>query len=79
MGALTSWYETNVDRGALGANGGFNAATGLTEPATAGTQRAFSKALLDTTMQQVYHSGDDEICGVFTLRQIGVHHLHVRS
>ncbi|BCL70520.1 MULTISPECIES: DUF5309 domain-containing protein [Vibrio] len=57
MGALTSWYETNVDRGALGANGGFNAATGLTEPATAGTQRAFSKALLDTTMQQVYHSG----------------------
>jgi hypothetical protein len=57
LGSLSSWYETNVSRGATGANGGFNDATGLTVAATAGTQRAFSKALLDGTMQQVYSSG----------------------
>jgi hypothetical protein len=57
MGSLASWYETNVDRGTAGANGGFNDATGLTVAATAGTKRAFSKTLLDGTMQQVYTSG----------------------
>lgn len=57
MGSLASWYETNVDRGATGANGGFDVNTGLTVAATAGTQRAFTKTLLDTTMQQVYTSG----------------------
>lgn len=57
FGSLLSWYETNVSRGATGANGGYNDATGLTVAATAGTKRAFSKALLDNTMQQVYNSG----------------------
>ena len=47
MGSLASWYETNVSRGALGANGGFARATGLTAPARPGTKRAFTKALLD--------------------------------
>lgn len=57
MGSLASWYETNVDRGATGANGGFNSATGLTVAATPGAKRAFTKGLLDATMQQVYTSG----------------------
>lgn len=57
FGSLASWYETNVSRGAGGTNGGFNQATGLTVAATAGTKRAFSKALLDDVMQQVYTSG----------------------
>lgn len=54
---LPSIMVTNVSRGAGGANGGFNTGTGLTAPATNGTQRAFSKALMDTVMSQAYTSG----------------------
>jgi hypothetical protein len=57
MGGLPSWYATNVSRGAGGANGGYNTGTKLTVAATTGTQRAFTKALLDTTMQASYVSG----------------------
>lgn len=57
FGSLASWYETNVSRGATGANGGYNSGTGLTEAATPGDQRAFTKTLLDGVMQQVYQSG----------------------
>lgn len=57
FGSLTSWYETNVSRGTGGANGGFDKTTGRTVAATAGAKRAFSKALLDSTMQQVYTTG----------------------
>lgn len=57
MGSLSSWLETNVDRGSSGANGGFNSGTGLTVAPTNGTQRAFTKALLDTVMQEGYQSG----------------------
>ena len=56
-GGLPSWIVTNVSRGATGANGGFDTGTGLTAPATNGTQRAFTKALLDTVMSQAYTSG----------------------
>lgn len=56
-GGLPSWLTTNVSRGASGANGGFNSGTGLTVAATNGTQRAFTKALADTVMGQVYGSG----------------------
>ena len=56
-GSLPSWLETNVDRGGGGANGGFNQGTGLTVAATDGTQRAFTKALLDTVMEATYTSG----------------------
>jgi len=48
-GGLPSWLATNVSRGAAGANGGFSQGSGLTVAATAGTQRAFTKAILDTT------------------------------
>jgi hypothetical protein len=57
FGALPSWYESNVSRGVGGANGGYDEPTGLTVAATDGAQRAFTKALLDETMQQVYQSG----------------------
>ena len=56
-GSLASWYETNVDRGVGGANGGFDQATGLTVAATDGAQRAFTKTMLDSVMQQAYQSG----------------------
>lgn len=56
-GSLSTWAETNVDRGATGANGGFNAGTKLTVAPTNGTQRAFSKGLLDNLLQSAYSSG----------------------
>lgn len=54
---LPAWLTTNVSRGATGANGGFQVGTGLVTPATNGTQRAFTKTLLDTVMSQAYTSG----------------------
>lgn len=57
FGSLPSWLKTNVSRGATGANGGYNSGTGLTVAATDGTQRAFTKALLDDVMEQAYKSG----------------------
>lgn len=57
LGSLNTWIETNVSRGASGANGGFSQGTGLTVAPTPGTQRAFTKAILDSVMQQGYVSG----------------------
>lgn len=57
FGSLSSWLATNVSRGATGANGGYNTGTGLTAAPTNGTQRAFTKTLLDTVMQSGYTSG----------------------
>lgn len=56
-GSLTTWAETNVSRGAGGANGGYNSGTKLTVAPTAGTQRAFTKTLLDSLLQSAYSSG----------------------
>lgn len=56
-GGLPSWLTTNVSRGATGVNGGFNTGTSLTVAATIGTQRAFTKALLDTTLQSCFQNG----------------------
>lgn len=50
--SLSSWVTSNVSRGATGANGGFNQGTGLTVAPTNGTQRAFTKTLMDNVMQQ---------------------------
>ena len=57
LGGLPSWIETNASRGATGADGGFSSGTGLTVAATNGTQRAFTKTLLDDTMQSCYQAG----------------------
>lgn len=56
LGGLPSWYETNALRGATGADGGYDGSS-LTVAATDGTQRAFTKALLDEALQQIYISG----------------------
>jgi len=55
-GSLPSWLTSNVSRNS-GSNGGFSSGTGLTVAETPGTQRAFTKALLDTVMQSCYNSG----------------------
>lgn len=57
LGGLPSWYETNVSRGAGGANGGFDFNTGLTIAPTDGTKRAFTKTIMDDVMQQGWESG----------------------
>lgn len=57
MGGLPSWLTTNVSRGGSGSDGGYNTGTKLTVAETPGTLRAFTKALLDTTMQDCYNAG----------------------
>ena len=56
LGGLPTWIETNASRNS-GSNGGFNSGTGLTVAETPGTQRAFSKAIVDSVAQQGYSSG----------------------
>lgn len=58
-GGLPSWLTTNVSRGATGANGGFSSGTGLTVAETPGTQRAFTKALMDSVAGAGYSAGAD--------------------
>ena len=67
-GGLPSWLTTNVSRGASGANGGYSSGSGLTVAATNGTQRAFTKTLLDTVMQACYVAGanvSDVVCSPY--------------
>lgn len=56
-GSLSTWAETNVSRGATGANGGYDDATKVTVAPTDGTQRAFTKTLLDDLLQSAFSSG----------------------
>jgi hypothetical protein len=56
LGSLPSWLTTNVSRNS-GSNGGYNAGTGLTVAESTGTQRAFTKTLLDTVAQTGYNNG----------------------
>lgn len=56
-GSLSTWITSNASRGAGGANGGYNTGTGLTAAPTDGTQRAFTKTLLDGVMQAGYTNG----------------------
>jgi hypothetical protein len=55
LGGLRAWLTTNDDMGATGASGGYSG--GLVTAATNGTQRAFTKTLLDNTIQSVYQAG----------------------
>lgn len=57
LGSLPTWITTNVSRGTGGANGGFNQSTGLTVAETTGTQRAFTKALMDSVGALGYGNG----------------------
>lgn len=57
FGSLPTWLETNVNRGALGTNGGFDPVTGLTMTPGAGTPRALTKVIMDDVMEKGYNSG----------------------
>ena len=54
-GGLPSWLATNDDT--AGTSGGYNSSTGLTGAATTGSQRAFSKAILDAIILGTYNNG----------------------
>ena len=57
FGSLPTWITTNALRGADGVDGGFVQATGLTSLPTKGTQRAFTKILLDGVLKSCYEAG----------------------
>lgn len=59
LGSLPSWITTNVDRGATGANGGYNTGTGLVAAPTDGTPRAFTETILKSVMQKAWASGGE--------------------
>jgi Family of unknown function (DUF5309) len=56
-GGMRAWLATNDSFGATGASGGFNAGTGVVDAATPGTQRGFTKTLLDDTIELTYKAG----------------------
>jgi hypothetical protein len=54
---LRAWLTTNDDLGSGGASGSFSA--GIQSASTTGTQRALTKALLDSTILNVANAGGD--------------------
>jgi len=58
LGAFRAWLATNDSIGAGGgASGGFNTSTSVVDAATNGTQRAFTKAILDAVILSTYNAG----------------------
>lgn len=57
MGGLRAWLSTNDQLGSGGASGGYNSSTGAVDAATNGSQRAFTKTLLDDAIAAAYTSG----------------------
>jgi hypothetical protein len=56
-GGLRAWIATNDDMGATGASGGYNTGTGVVDAATNGTQRTFTKGILDNIIESAYNAG----------------------
>jgi hypothetical protein len=55
LGGFRAWLATNDN--ISGSSGGFNTSTGVVDAATNGTQRAFTKALLDATILSTHNAG----------------------
>ncbi len=55
-GGLRAWIATNDDVNS-GSSGGFNSGTGVVDAATNGTQRAFTKALMDSVILNTHNAG----------------------
>jgi len=58
-GGMRAWLASNDSLGGGGASGGYNTSTNVVDAATNGTQRAFTKALLDTVILSAYNAGGD--------------------
>lgn len=57
LGGFRAWLSTNDSLGSTGASGGFNSGTGVVDAATNGTQRAFTKAIMDAVILSAYNAG----------------------
>jgi len=57
LGGFRAWIATNDDLGATGSSGGFNSSTSVVDAATNGTQRAFTKAIMDSVILSTYNAG----------------------
>jgi hypothetical protein len=57
LGGFRAWLASNDDLGATGSSGGFNTSTNVVDAATNGTQRAFTKAILDAVILSTYNAG----------------------
>ncbi len=57
LGGFRAWIATNDNMDSGGSSGGFNSSTNVVDAATNGTQRAFTKALLDATILSTYNAG----------------------
>jgi hypothetical protein len=56
-GGFPAWLTSNDSRDAGGTDGGFNSGTGLVVAAGNGSQRAFSKAILDAVILSAHNAG----------------------
>jgi hypothetical protein len=56
-GGFRAWLATNDSMDAGGSSGGFNSSTGVVDAAVNGTQRAFTKAILDAVILSAYNAG----------------------
>lgn len=57
LGGLRAWIATNDNMDAGGSSGGFNTSTKVVDAATNGSQRAFTKAILDATILSTWNAG----------------------
>ncbi len=57
LGGFRAWIATNDDLGGGGSSGGFNTTTSIVDAATNGTQRAFTKLIMDSVILNTYNGG----------------------
>lgn len=57
LGGMRAWLASNDSMDAGGSSGGFNSSTSVVDAATNGTQRAFTKAILDAVILSSYNAG----------------------
>lgn len=57
LGGFRAWLASNDDMGSGGSSGGYNSSTGVVDAATNGSQRAFTKTILDNTLENTYKAG----------------------
>jgi hypothetical protein len=57
LGGLRAWLATNDSIEGGGSSGGFNTSTGIVDAATNGSQRAFTKPILDAVILSTYNAG----------------------
>jgi len=64
LGGMRAWLASNDDLGGSGASGGFNTSTSVVDAATNGTQRAFTKAIMDSVILNTYNAGGSPTVGM---------------